>query len=103
MTEPFSFARLEAGLARAAQEGVAEAASQFADVLRTNGEAASVQSAPDGTARIMLEGAATVAREFGTRNAPARPIIGAALQANRQSIRETIARKLTDAVRGARS
>jgi hypothetical protein len=103
VTEAFSFAGLEQNLARAARDGAAEAASQFGQQLRTMGETVSVQTAPDGTAQIVLEGAATVAREFGTRSVPSRPVVGAALQANRQSIRETIARKLREAVKGARS
>lgn len=100
MTEAFSFARLEASIARAAHEGTAQSAGQLADVLRENGEQVSVIAAPDGTAQIVLEGAATVQREFGTQAAPARPVAGAALQANRQRIHDTIARKLSQALKG---
>jgi hypothetical protein len=103
VTEAFSFAGLEQNLGRAARDGAAEAASQFAQQLRADGETASVQTAPDGTAQIVLEGAATVAREFGTRSVPSRPVVGVALQANRQNIRDIIARKLSEAVKGARS
>ena len=102
MTKAISFAPLQAGLTRAAHEGTAQAAGQIAEILRGQGEAASVQTAPDGTAQIVLEGAATVAREFGTQSVPARGAAGAVVQANRPDIRETIARKLSEALRGAR-
>jgi hypothetical protein len=103
VTEAFSFAHLEQDLARSAREGAAEAAGQLAQVLRTKGETVSVQAAPDGTAQIILEGAATVAREFGTQNVSAQPVAATALQTNRQSIRDTIDRKLAEAMKRVRS
>jgi len=99
----FSFVPLEESIARAAREGVTEAAEQFAERLRAQGEQASVQTAPDGTAQVLLEGAATVAREFGTRTVPARPVIGAALQAERPGIVAAVAQNITDALKGTRS
>jgi hypothetical protein len=102
MTEVFSFARLESGIAQAVQEGTRDSAAQLAESFRASGEQASVQTAPDGTAQVVLEGAATIAREFGTRDlAPARPAIGTMLAANRQMIRDAITRKITEALKGA--
>jgi hypothetical protein len=101
MTEVFSFARLDAGIARAVQEGARDAAGQLAESFRAEGEQASVQTAPDGSAQIVLEGAATVAREFGTRGlTSARPVIGTTLAVNRQAIRDAIARKIANALKG---
>jgi hypothetical protein len=103
MKQAFSFARLEARMNRAAQDGAAEAADRFAQTLRANGEQASVTAAPEGTAQIVLEGAAAVAREFGTRTVPPRPAAADALSASRRDIREAIARKVAAALKGAHS
>jgi hypothetical protein len=103
MSARFSFSRIEAAVARAAGEGVADAAGRLAETLRAGGQQASVQSAPDGTAQIVLEGAATVAREFGTRTVPARPVIGVAVQANRQDISDAIAQRIAAALKGQAS
>lgn len=103
MSEAFSFARLQPDIVRAARNGAAEAAGRFVQTLRANGEQASVTSAPDGTVQIVLEGAATIAREFGTRNVPARPVVAAALFASRQDIRQSIARKVAEALKSTHS
>ena len=103
MTKTYSFARAEAALAAAASAGLAEAAETFAEGLRASGERAAVETAPDGGARIVLEGAAAVAREFGTQASPARPVVGAALQASRAGIDAAISRKIAEALRGSRS
>jgi len=100
MTTAFSFGRAEAALTRAAHTGAREAAEVLADGLRADGEQASVQSAPDGTARVVLEGAGAVAREFGTRTIPARPVLGPALQAKRGRIGEVLSGAVTGALKG---
>jgi hypothetical protein len=96
----FSFAGAEATLARAASTGVAAAAESFASTLRANGERTSVETAPDGAARVVLEGAGAVQREFGTQSSPAKPVLGPALQANRPLIGESIARSIAQSLRG---
>jgi hypothetical protein len=102
MTQILSFAGAEAALTRAARSGCAEAAELLAQSLRLRGESASVESAPDGTARVVLEGAHALAREFGTQASPAQPIAGPALQENRARVGETIARNIRHALRGRR-
>jgi hypothetical protein len=103
MTEIHSFARLHTRIARAAHQGAGDAAGQLAETFRAGGGQASVRTPPDGTAQITLEGAATIAREFGTQTTSARPVIGTTLQASRHAIRDTIARKIAQALKATTS
>lgn len=97
MTEFRVFARREMALRRAASAGAMAAAEILAAALRNLGEAPKTAFRLDGTATLTLEGAGAVAREFGTRIAPARPVLGPALRENRTRMTDAIAQAISGA------
>ena len=103
MTRFYSFERRELALRRAASAGALAAAEVLASALRNQGEIAAAASRLDGTATVTLEGAAAVAREFGTRGSPARPVLGPALQESRARMTEAIAQAVAEAISDPRS
>jgi hypothetical protein len=96
----YSFARVEHALSRAAAAGTTEAAEALARELRANGDRALVETGKDGSAHVVVEGVAVVAREFGTKAASPRPVLGPTLQMSRTRIAETVSRKLAGALKG---
>lgn len=73
-------------IARVANEGTVTAGHAFAGALG----GASLNAALDGTVTIALEGANAVAREFGTVNSPAQPVLSPALRARRREVTQTV-------------
>lgn len=102
MSELYSFVRSELLLRRAASAGTMTAAEVLAGALRSEGWAAQAESRLDGTAAVALEGAAAVAREFGTTTSPARPVLGPTLHANRPRLIEAVSRTIGGAISGGR-
>jgi HK97 gp10 family phage protein len=102
MTQSFSFAAWQAAIARAAARGAADAADALAVTLRTSGESVRVQSNGDGSVRVVLEGAAAVAREFGTQASPAQPLLSPAVQDARGRIVTIVSNEIRAALNGKR-
>ena len=103
MSEAFSLARLQPDIVRAARNGAAEVAGRFVPNPARERGTGLVTSALTVLCKSCLKGAATIAREFGTRNVPARPVVAAALFASRQDIRQSIARKVAEALKSTHS
>jgi len=89
------FVRARESLREAANAGLAQAASSLADALRARGFRAETPPAAEGRARVVIEGAGLIAREFGTLTREAQPIVAPLVRAHAQEIVRLVAAELS--------
>lgn len=80
---------------RRADIGLARAAETLADALRARGLDASPGLPVESRARVHIEGAGIVAREFGALERAASPVVAPIVRAQRREIARAIAAEIT--------
>ena len=90
MTPP-DFTATRAAVAARVETGLARAAETLAAALRARGLAAVASPEGETRARVHIEGAGIVAREFGTLTRAASPVVGPIVRANAPNLARAIA------------
>ena len=87
----FDLTRAREGFRARANIGLARAAETLAAALRARGLDAAPSPALENRARVHIEGASLVAREFGTLNHAASPVVSPIVRSQRRELARVIA------------